>query len=77
MIASSSNRMNQFIQRILLTEDDKLAETIANFLNQDMIKMLIKTKNLDLSQFTDILNFEQNITQDNQFCNLSIKIQFV
>ena len=77
MIASSSNRMNQFIQRILLTEDDKLAETIANFLNQDMIKMLIKTKNLDLSQFADILNFEQNITQDNQFCNLSIKIQFV
>ena len=78
MIASTSNRMNQFIQRILLiTEDDKLAETIANFLNQDMIKMLIKTKNLDLSQFADILNFEQNITQDNQFCNLSIKIQFV
>ena len=77
IIASSSNRMNQFIQRILLTEDDKLAETITNFLNQDMIKMLIKTKNLDLSQFIDILNFEQTITQDNQLCNLSIKIQFI
>jgi hypothetical protein len=49
MIASTSNRMEQLVKRILLTEDDKLAEIITNFLNQDMIKMLIKTKNLDLS----------------------------
>jgi hypothetical protein len=37
-----------------------------------MTKMLIKNKNLDLSSFTDILNFEQDAVQD--FCNLSIKI---
>jgi hypothetical protein len=41
--------MEQLVKRILLTEDDKLAETIINFLNQDMIKTLIKIKNLDLS----------------------------
>lgn len=75
MIASTSNRMEQLIKRILLTEDDKLVESVTNFLNQNIIKTLIKQKNWDLSQFVDILNFEQNITQD--FCNLSIKIQFV
>jgi len=41
--------MNQLVKRILLTEDDKLTEAIINFLNQDMIKTLIKIKNLDLS----------------------------
>ena len=75
IIASTSNRMNQKIQNILLTEDDKIAQMVIDFLNQNIIKTLIKTKNLDLSQFTDILNFEQDITQDS--CNLSIKIQFV
>lgn len=82
VIASTSDRINKLVQRILLTEDDKLPEVITNFLNQDIIKKLINTKNLDLSQFADILNFEQNITQDSDqnitqnSCN-SIKIQFI
>lgn len=75
IIASTSNRMDKLVQRIFNTENDKISEAIINFLNQDIIKTLINTKNLDLSQFADILNFEQNINQD--FCNLSIKIQFI
>lgn len=82
MIASTSNRMEQLIKRILLTEDDKFIESVTNFLNQNIIKTLIKQKNWDLSQFVDILNFEQNITQNSEqniiqnSCN-SIKIQFI
>ena len=75
IIASTSKRMEKKIQNMLLIEDDKLDEAIIEFLNQDMIKMLIKSKNLDISSFNDILDFEQDITQDN--CNLSIQIQFV
>lgn len=75
IIASTSKRMEKKIQNILLTEDDKLVQTIIDFLNQDIIKTLIKLKNLDISSFNDILNFEQEITQDN--CNLSINIQFI
>jgi hypothetical protein len=41
--------MDQLVKRILLTEDDKLVETITNFLNQIIVKTLIKAKNLDLS----------------------------
>ena len=74
--------MDQLVKRILLAEDDKFIELVTNFLNQNIIKTLIKTKNLDLSQFIDILNFEQNVTQDSEqndtqnSCN-SIKIQFI
>ena len=75
IIASTSKRMEKKIQNMLLIEDDKLDEAIIEFLNQDMIKMLIKSKNLDISSFNDILDFEQDVTQDN--CNLSIQIQFV
>jgi hypothetical protein len=60
------------VQKILLTESDNLATAIAEFLNHPMTKMLIKSKNLDISSFADILNFEQNTSQDS--CNISIKI---
>ena len=74
IIASTSPRMEQKIKNILLTDNDKLEQTIIDFLEKPIIKTLIKSKNLDLTSFSDILNFEQT-TQD--FCNISIKIQFV
>ena len=75
ILAQLSNPLNQKIQNILSEENDKLVSIITDFLNHQMTKMLIKNKNLDLSSFTDILNFEQDDVQD--FCNLSIKIQFI
>jgi len=60
------------IAKLKLTEADKLAEAIADFLNHPMVKTLIKSKNLDISSFADILNLEQNVSQDS--CNISIKI---
>ena len=74
IIASTSPRMEQKIKNILLTDNDKLEQTIIDFLDKPIIKTLIKSKNLDLTSFSDILNFEQT-TQDS--CNISIKIQFV
>jgi hypothetical protein len=41
--------MDQLVKRILLIEDDKFIESVTNFLNQNIIKTLIKQKNLDLS----------------------------
>ena len=75
IIGSTSPRMEQKIKNILLTDNDKLEQAIVDFLDKPIIKTLIKTKNLDLTSFNDILNFEQSITQDS--CNISIKTYFV
>lgn len=58
-----------------VTDSDKLLQRIIEFLNNPVTKQLIKNKNLDLTPFADILNFEQTVSQDS--CNISIKTQFV
>ena len=75
IIANTSKSLQMKVQKILLTESDNLATAIVEFLNHPMTKMLIKSKNLDISSFADILNFEQNTSQDS--CNISIKIQLI
>lgn len=75
LLADTSGPLKTKIQRILLTESDKLAQAIADLLNHPMTKKLIKIKNLDITSFADILNLEQNPSQDS--CNMSIKIQLI
>lgn len=75
ILSQNSIPLKLRITQILQQDDDKLAQSIIEFLNNRLTKTLIKNKNLNLSQFADILNFEQTTTQDT--CNLSIIIQFV
>ena len=76
-LSNSSESLKDLINPILLGNPDTLVEETLELLNSDFFKMILEEENLDISQFNDILTFEQMPNQNQDMCNLSIKINFV